>query len=276
MQPGSWDVIHLLASQCSSSITAKTWHKNKSTNTRHIATFNSPVGDKNIWKLQTILKHSAVRRVFNGSVLLKPWQHLYFQSGKHNTFFFPCIQDAAYFCILLCVMGSFQLVGAMTLWEHGTMTSAMYEPIHSIVPALAPAPSYSPDIWQLISDIVSERPGPIADNCPTRTSSLYDTVQTLTIHTELYLSTYRRNPTVHFYLFSSSYQLISYWTSPWITISNRNNPRLVTLFLCRYFWLSQCRTILIISDSRLAGDHCQCNPRVLNSIIKLDFRPPSQ
>lgn len=148
-------------------------------------------------------------------------------------------------------MGSFQLVGAMTLWEHGTMTSAMYEPIHSIVPALAPAPSYSPDIWQLISDIVSERPGPIADNCPTRTSSLYDTVQTLTIHTELYLSTYRRNPTVHFYLFSSSYQLISYWTSPWITISNRNNPRLVTLFLCRYFWLSQCWTILIISDSRL-------------------------
>ena len=108
----------------------------------------------------------------------------------------------------------------------------------------------SPDIWQLISDIVSERPGP--DNCPTHGPRHYMTQYKHSQYTRSpYLSTYRRNPTVHFIFFPLLINLISYWTSPWITISNRNNPRLVTLFLCRYFWLSQCRTILIISDTGL-------------------------
>ena len=138
----------------------------------------------------------------------------------------------------------------MTLWGTGQWQVQCMSPF---IPLSRPWPLLlSPAIWQLISDILSERgPGKLTIAQHTDLVITWHSTNTLTIHTELYLSTYRRNPTVHFYLFSSSYQLISYWTSPRITISNRNNPRLVTLFLCRYFWLSQCRTILIISDSRL-------------------------
>ena len=173
--------------------------------------------------------------------------HIYISNRENTTIFYPRLCCLFLYC---CEMDSFQLVGSVTprardndkcnVWGHS---------FHCPAPALLSG--------HLTVDIrYCQREA--RAHCPTWSPSLHDTVQTLTIHTEPYLSTYHRNPTVHFYLFSSSYHLISYWDQPptWITISNR----LVTSFLCA----SDCHNVGELDNSnyfrrqaRVSSVQCQ-------------------
>ena len=141
-------------------------------------------------------------------------------------------------------------------WSRDTESTGQWQVqcMRPFIPLSGPGPALGTfDSWY---QILSEREA--RAHCPTWTPSLHDTVQTLTIHTEPYLSTYHRNPTVHFYLFSSSYHLISYWDQPptRITISNR----LVTSFLCA----SDCHNVGELDNSnyfrqqaRVSSVQCQ-------------------
>ena len=175
-------------------ITAKTWHKNKSTNTRH--TEQHSILQSGI-KIFENYKHTRGKKsimalcCFNRS-------HICISNRVNTTTM--CV--FSYFCIVVCD-------GPIPAgWSRDTVRARDNDKcnvwVHSFHCPRAPSLS-----GHLTVDIRYCQWGP--DNCPTWTSSLDDTVQTLTIHitmliSQLYLSTYRRcNPTVHFYLFSCSY-----------------------------------------------------------------------
>ena len=138
------------------------------------ATFNSQVGDKNIWKLQTISGKKSLMALpaLTVATFIFP-----IQSGKHN---YIQIQDSGCLFLYCCEMDSFQLVGAVTprardndkcnVWGHS---------FHCPAPALLG----TFDSWyQILSE---KRPGPIAQHGPRHYMTQYKHSQYTRSHTYL-------------------------------------------------------------------------------------------